>query len=90
MFKLTMRSNARTCMVPAFDTNPLTKMWHLVTTFRLLVSNFHEYVKLAKLVMVQIIGSMKNERCLLTLAFMKSKPCNKLTTRLPIVVHMFA
>jgi hypothetical protein len=40
--------------------------------------------------MVQIIGSMKDERCLLTPAFMKSKPHNKLTTHLPIVVHMFA
>ncbi len=32
MFKLTMKSNATTCMTPNFDSNPLTKMWHLVTT----------------------------------------------------------
>ncbi len=35
MFKLTMRSNVAACMVPPFDTNPLTKMWCLVTTFQM-------------------------------------------------------
>jgi hypothetical protein len=47
MFKFTMRLNAAACMVPRFDTNPLTRMWHLVTTSQILFSNFLEYVKLA-------------------------------------------
>ncbi len=29
LFKLTMKSNAVACMVPPFDTNPLTRMWCL-------------------------------------------------------------
>jgi aspartate/glutamate racemase len=29
MFKLSMKSNPITCMVPPIDTNPLTKMWCL-------------------------------------------------------------
>jgi hypothetical protein len=33
MFKSMMKSNAITCVVPPFDTNPFTKMWCLVTTF---------------------------------------------------------
>jgi hypothetical protein len=40
--------------------------------------------------MVHIIGSVEDEKCLSTLAFMKSKLHNRLTTHLPIVVHMFA
>jgi len=43
---------------PPFDMNPLTKMWHLVTTSRILVTSFPKYVKLAELAMVQVIGSV--------------------------------
>jgi hypothetical protein len=47
-------------------------------------------VKLAEMTMVQIVGSVEDERCFSTLAFMKLKLCNKLTTHLPLVVWMFA
>ncbi len=90
MFKFTMRSNAATCMVPPFDINPLTKMWHLVTTSRILVSSFLMYVELVKLAMVHIIGIVEDERCFSTLAFLKSKLHNKFNIHLLIVVHMFA
>jgi hypothetical protein len=40
MFKLTMTSNATTCMAPPFDLNPLTKMLCLVTTSQVLSSSF--------------------------------------------------
>jgi hypothetical protein len=77
-------------MAPSFDLNPLTKMWCLGTRFQVLSSSFLKYVKLVELVMVQIVGSMEDERCFYTLAFMKSKLQNKLTTHLPLVVCMFA
>jgi hypothetical protein len=64
-------------------------MWHLVTTFHILVTSFPEYVKLVELVMVQVIGSVKDKKCFSILTFMKFKFCNKLTTHLPFVVHMF-
>jgi hypothetical protein len=85
-----MKSNATTCMAPPFDTNPLMRMWCLVTTFWILVYKFPKYVKLVELAMVQIVGSVEDERCFFTLAFMKSKLCNMLITHLPLVVHMFA
>jgi hypothetical protein len=40
--------------------------------------------------MVQIVGNVKNGCNFSTLAFMKSKLCNMLTTHLPLVVRMFA
>jgi hypothetical protein len=64
-------------------------MGHLMTTSRILVPNFVKYVKLAELAMVQVIGSVEDKKCFSTLAFMKSKFCNRLTTHLPLVVHMF-
>jgi hypothetical protein len=52
--------------------------------------HFPEYVKLVKMAMVQIVGSVEDEHYFYMLAFMKSKFCNKLTTHLPLVVWMFA
>jgi hypothetical protein len=74
----------------SFDMNPLIRMWHLVITSHIVVTNFLEYVKLAKLAMVQVIGSVEDKKCFSILAFMKFKFCNRLTTHLPFVVHMFA
>jgi hypothetical protein len=51
-------------------------MWHLVTTFQVVVCSFPKYVKLAKMAMVQIMGSVENEPFFSMLAFMKSKLCN--------------
>jgi hypothetical protein len=55
MFKLMMKSNVTACMVPPFDTNPLTRMWCLVTTSRVLVCNFPEYVTLQNFPYVECI-----------------------------------
>ncbi len=74
---------------PPFDTNPLARMWRLVTTSWILVSSFLEYVKLVEL-WYKVVGNVEDESCFSTLAFMKSKLRNKLTTHLPLVLHMFA
>jgi len=62
----------------------------LVTTSQVLVWSFPKYVKLAEMAMVQIVGSVENEHCFFTLAFMKSKLRNGLITHLRLVVRMFA
>jgi hypothetical protein len=85
-----MKSNATAFMAPPFGTNPLTKMWHLVTTSWVFICNFLEYVKLVEMAMVQIVGNVKDRRNFFTLAFMKSNLCNMLTTHLPLVVRMLA
>jgi hypothetical protein len=82
LFKLTMKFNAMACMAPPFDTNLPTRMWRLVTTFRILITSFPKYVKLAKLAMVQVVGSVEDETCFFILVFMKSKLHNRLTTHL--------
>jgi hypothetical protein len=47
-------------------------------------------VKLVELVMVKIVGSVEEEICFSTLAFMKSKLWNRLIAHLALVVRMFA
>ncbi len=84
-----MKSNATTCMALSFDINPLTKMWQLVTTSCILITSFIEYVKLAKLAMVQVVGSVEDERCFSPFTFMNFKFRNRLTTHLSFVVRMF-
>jgi hypothetical protein len=49
MFKLAMEFNVTTCMAPSFDINPLTIMWHFVTTFQIVISSFSKDVKLVEL-----------------------------------------
>jgi hypothetical protein len=73
-----------------FDTNLLTRMWHLVTTFQFFLCSFPNYVKLAEMAMVQIVVNVEDEHCFSTLVFMKSKLRNRLTTHLPLVIQMFA
>ncbi len=85
-----MKLNATYCLAIPFDMNALIKMWRLVTMSCILVIIFPVYVKLAKLVMVQVVGSVEDERCFSIMAFMKSKLHNRLTTHLPLVVRMFA
>jgi hypothetical protein len=62
----------------------------LVITSQVLVYSFPNYVKLVEMAMVQIMGSVEDERCFFTLAFMISKLRNGLITHLPLVVRMFA
>ncbi len=52
MFKLRMKSIVANCLAPPFDMNLFIRMWHLVTTSRILLTSFLEYVKLAELAMV--------------------------------------
>jgi len=76
-------------MAPPFDTNLPTRMWQLVTISHILITSFPKYVKLAKLAMVQVIGSVENEKYFFILVFMKFKLHNRLTTHLLLVVQMF-
>jgi hypothetical protein len=77
-------------MAPSFDTNPFIKMWRLMTTSYILITSFVEYVKLAKLATVQVVGSMVDEQCFSPFTFMKFKLCIRLATHLLLVVQMFA
>jgi hypothetical protein len=45
---------------------------------------------LAELAVMQIIGSIEDECCFSTLAFMKTKLQNILTMHLELVIHMFS
>lgn len=66
LFKLCMQSNSEECMVPNesgnFDVNPLTNLWRILAANDVLCGRFTQYMKLAKMAVVMVMGSVDNER----------------------------
>jgi hypothetical protein len=68
--------------------NPLTKLWRVVENSSMLRHGLSEYIKLAEIAVVLILGSVEDERMFSTLSFMKDKLRNRLQTHLLLVVSM--
>ncbi len=88
-FKLTMNNQASKVMEKPRDENLMTKLWHQLATNNLLVHRLSKFMQLAKLVIVQVINSVEDERTFSTLTFMKSKLHNRLVGHLDIAICMF-
>ena len=68
--------------------NPLTKMWRVVDTSSMLHHGLSEYLKLAEITTVFVLGSVEDKHTFSTLLFMKDKLQNRLQTHLPLVVSI--
>ena len=55
-----------------------------------LVQNFSEFIKLAEIVVVHVIGSVEDERLFSSLKFLKSKLRSSLMKNLEVIVGMFS
>jgi hypothetical protein len=75
-FKLSMLNNFKQAMQPPFDVNPLTRLWRTLDSASLCI--YPEYMKLEKIVVVHVLGSVQDERCFPSLSFLKSKLRNAL------------
>jgi hypothetical protein len=89
LFKITMRANAQAACTPPFFGNPLVKLWRQLTSSRHLCKLISEYIKLAEIGSVLVLGFVEDERCFSSLKFLKSCQRNRLGKHLPLVVHMF-
>jgi len=90
LFKTCMKSNSRTTMILPYDINPLTKVWQVLDGNHNLMQNFGEFLKLAEIVVVHVLGSIEDERLLSSVGFFKSKLCNNLEEHIQGVVGMFS
>jgi hypothetical protein len=90
MFKLTMKMKAPKAMVEPFDTNLMTKLWVTININTLFNQRLNEYLKLFDIMVVVVLGYVKDEQTFSTLPFMKAKLQNKLGLHLDTIVHMFA
>jgi hypothetical protein len=88
--KLTLQNNCQAVMLPPHDYNPTTQLWGRFASSAIVSQWLSKWFKLVQLYMVMIIGNVEDERTCSNLSFMKNKLCNYLTTRLDLVVRMYA
>jgi hypothetical protein len=89
LFICTMESNAKKTMDDDVKSlNPLTKLWRMIDGNTMLRYGLSEYLKLAEVAIVLVLGSVEDERTFSTLSFMKDKLHNQLQSHLPMVVTM--
>jgi len=91
MFKLAKFLNSLAAMEPPFLVNPLTKLWRCLDANSALAKSFSQYVKLAKIAMIYVLGFVEDEHCFSSkLSFLKDKIRNRLNANLGVVVGMKA
>jgi len=52
--------------------NPLTWLWHKVTTSPILTQKLSKYMKLTNIAIIRVLGFMENERTFNIFSFMKN------------------
>jgi hypothetical protein len=73
-----MKSQAPKVMNELCDKNLVSKMWVTINNNTLLTKWLSEFLKLAKIVMVSILGSVEDECTFSMLTFMKNRLHNRL------------
>jgi hypothetical protein len=86
-FKMTMLHNFETTLHKKNQLNPLTRLWCKISTFVVFNFNLSEYIKLAKIIVVQVIGLVEDEWTFNTIAFMKNKSRNRLSTHIDLCIR---
>jgi hypothetical protein len=83
-----MLNNHKQALEQPFDVNPLTHLWRSLDSTSVCI--FPEYMKLAKMAVVHVLGSVQDERCFSSLSFLKNKLRNALDEHLELVVGMYS
>ena len=60
---MAMKSNSKATMLPPFDANPRIHLWMIMNDSCLLTHSIVEYVKLAEIAVVYVLGSVEDDRC---------------------------
>jgi len=56
LFKVTMKAQAKGCVLPPFDKNPFTRLWDLVSSSAVLTKMIPKYLKLAEIGCAFMLG----------------------------------
>jgi hypothetical protein len=57
-----MKSNAEKMLGPPYDQNPVSKLWQKLGCNGLLLSKLSEFMRLAKIAITTVLGSVEDER----------------------------
>ena len=90
LFKLIMRSNAKSAMEELQDKNLMSELRQKVGQNALMLNRLSEFIKLAEIAITATLGSVEDECTFSTLGFMKSKVRNCLGGHLDTCVKMFS
>jgi hypothetical protein len=61
LFKLTMKSNAKSAMEGPHDQNPLTQMWQRIGQNALMLNRLSEFIKLCEIAVTDVLGSVEDK-----------------------------
>jgi hypothetical protein len=90
LFKLSMASNSQAMLEAPFDINPVSCLWRMLHANIALVGQFPEYIRLAQIALVHVLGSVEDERCFSSLTFLKDKLQNRLASdHLSVVMGLY-
>jgi hypothetical protein len=84
-FRLTISHNDEAMIQKSKDVNFIFHMWLKIQSSAILDQKLNEYMKVAEITMVMVLGLMEDERTFNNLAFMKIKLRNQLTHTLTYV-----
>jgi 2-C-methyl-D-erythritol 4-phosphate cytidylyltransferase len=73
-----MESNAKKVIDGDVKSLNLTKLWRIIDDSTMLQHGLSEYLKLAEVAIVLVLGSVEDEYTFSTLSFMKDKLRNRL------------
>ena len=98
LFKMAMVANSPWAMEPptiGLDAskpllNPVTKLWHCLDANSALLMSFLEYIKLAQIVLIHLLGFVEDKRAFSLVTLLKNKVQNRLDgEHLGLVVGMY-
>jgi len=89
-FKMAMMSKVAMAMKSPINCNPFSKMSTLLVNNQITFHKLSKWLKLIKLFMVMILGSVEDERCFFIIFFIKNKLRNRIATHLYLVLCMYA
>jgi hypothetical protein len=85
-----MRANSAVALKKPITVNPLTKLWNALSMSVVLKKHFPEWFKVAELAVVQVLGSIEDERTFSTVTFSKSRLRNCLSEHLAACVGIYS
>ncbi len=76
-----MLHNSKIVLQEKNDLNPITNLWHKVSSSPILNNKLLGYIKLVKIVTIQVLSSIEDKQTFNIVNFMKNKFQNHLSTR---------
>jgi hypothetical protein len=86
LFKQVMKQQPRGMMQRPLTVNPITRLWRSVEANSYFKHALLEFIKVAEIAIVMVLGSVHDEHTFSTATFAKSKLWNRLTTNLGHII----